>query len=373
MKKFIAVFVLLCMVWGMTAFGVSPADITLPVEDIYVSDIIYLTLNVDADKPVYAFEAKIEYDKDAVSFKETEEDDCVKIADDEKGKLMFALSSVGEEIISDNGEGLYTFSFKTKKSGKTSFCLTDIIVVFDDMTYYEEEDINKKVSLKVKSLKSSGGSSGGGGSSVSINKPVTSVGSDIPPAPQITEEKKQSFLDVSPDYWGYESIQSLFEKGVINGYKDGSFKPENSITRAEFAKILCLAFSINEKDESISFDDVSEDKWYFEYIDILSSLGIIKGEGKNFYPDREITREEAATLIQRCGKHMKKDFDAVREGISFSDDADISDYAKESIEELYKAGIIGGNGNGSFMPKEKLIRAEAAKMVDNLLLGGEGK
>lgn len=383
MKKFIALLLITVILSGTVAFGQNipvetesecKAEITLPVEDIYVSDLIYLTLQIDSQMPIYAFEAKIEYDEDRVSYKEAEEDSCVIIENDEKGKLMFALSSVGEENLPEDKKGLYTFVFKAKKNGKTSFKLTDIILVFEDMTYYQGEDLDEKVSLKVKSLKGGGGSSGGGSSSsVSISKPVTSTGSDMPKEPDKKEEKKQNFPDVTLDYWGYESIQALFEKGVINGYEDGNFMPDNPVTRAEFGKIICKAFGIlNDGISEVTFSDVSIGEWYYPYVATLSDIGVLKGEDGKFFPNREITREEAAAVIKRCGKYLKKDFKAVRKATRFLDDADISDYAKESIEELYAAGIINGKGNGCFMPKEKLVRAEAAKLIYNLLMGGVG-
>jgi len=116
------------------------------------------------------------------------------------------------------------------------------------------------------------------------------------------------FTDVPNTHMNYESIAKLTEMGVISGYNDGSFRPDRSITRAEFVKMLCTTFGLGTSDGS-SFDD-TETHWAKKYIKKAKDLGIVSGKGNNnFAPEDNVTYEEAAKMLV-CVKgwenHAKK-------------------------------------------------------------------
>ena len=98
-----------------------------------------------------------------------------------------------------------------------------------------------------------------------------------------------SFTDMGADHWAMPSVEKLVNEGTIRGYEDGSFRPDNTVTRAEFVKMIGKGTEKREEE----FDDVNESHWGYEYI-IYSGL---EGTGNNFEPDRAITRGETVELL----------------------------------------------------------------------------
>ena len=110
-----------------------------------------------------------------------------------------------------------------------------------------------------------------------------------------------SFSDLSSSHWCYQTIHQFIEKGIISGYEDGTFRPDNVITRAEFVKIVNHYFhyssvSINDN----SFKDVPSDSWFFQEVNIAIEKGYIKGfEDNTFRPNEPIRRQEAVVILAR--------------------------------------------------------------------------
>ena len=114
------------------------------------------------------------------------------------------------------------------------------------------------------------------------------------------ENLDSPFKDVESSHWAHTYIAAAFEAGIINGYKDNTFRPDNKITRAEASAILQRAFEIEKGLVEVSFDDVPENEWYVEYIDILASNGIILGyTDGSIRPENQIKRAEFAMMLGR--------------------------------------------------------------------------
>lgn len=106
-----------------------------------------------------------------------------------------------------------------------------------------------------------------------------------------------AFDDVSTDYSYYKQINTLTEKGIIDGYDDNTFRPQNLITRGEFAKIFCSALNITECTGK-AFPDVPSDSWMMRYVDALCSSGIIDGfEDGTFRPNENIRFKDAVKMV----------------------------------------------------------------------------
>ncbi len=167
------------------------------------------------------------------------------------------------------------------------------------------------------------------------------------------------FNDMATTHWAYPYVQTMNKAGVLSGY-NGNFRPEDAITRAEFAKVLCTAFGINAQADA-GFTDVADNAWYANYVNALASSGIAKGDGVSFRPNDVITRQDAVVLLERAltfiGVGLEKG------ETSFVDNAQISDYAKEAIASLVKAGVINGLNDGSFAPASNITRAQVAKII----------
>lgn len=111
------------------------------------------------------------------------------------------------------------------------------------------------------------------------------------------------FTDMKAGDWGYEAVMKLVEEGVLSGYQDGSFKPANPISRAEFAKIIVNGLSLQDVQNMAarSFIDVPADFWAHRYISICASQGFIEGLGDGtFDPDGKITGAQLAAILVRA-------------------------------------------------------------------------
>ncbi len=208
-----------------------------------------------------------------------------------------------------------------------------------------------------------GGGGGGGGSAPTITSGEASISNDY------IEGQKYVYSDLKGSEWALDAISYLSKEGIISGYENGQFKPLNSVTRAEFTKMIVETFyKYSKVDNSDMFNDVSKDMWYADYINTAYSKGIIKGIGNNnFGPDNNITRQDMAVIILNVAKEFNIiSFDS-NINQAFSDDALISDYAKEAVYILKNAGVINGVGNGNFAPNDTLNRASAAQIIYNLI------
>ncbi|MDD3766898.1 MAG: S-layer homology domain-containing protein, partial [Eubacteriales bacterium] len=132
--------------------------------------------------------------------------------------------------------------------------------------------------------------------------------------------------------------------------------------RAEFTKIIVAAFGFEDTEGDVSFTDVSDDDWYSEFVKIAVKNGLVQGypEG-DFKPNATITREEMATILVRAFKSMGIDVETG--DVDFADSDEIGDWAAEYVATLAKLGIVQGRGDNMFVPKDNLTRAEAAVVI----------
>lgn len=173
-------------------------------------------------------------------------------------------------------------------------------------------------------------------------------------------DMKVSFKDVLSSHWALSYISKLVEKGIIKGYQDGSFRPEATVTRAEFAKMICLAMGWQlENPATSSFSDVPQDSWAYQYIETAKAKGILGGyENGTFAPGKKITRAEIAKILAKALN--------LAPGTSSMKDVS-SNWAKDYIGSCVKAGIVSGYAGGDFRPNNSATRAEAAKMISAVL------
>lgn len=207
-----------------------------------------------------------------------------------------------------------------------------------------------------------GGSSGSGGGSGSGSGGLPATGikpADIP--------KTNSYSDMSGFEWAEDSVEFLTKRGVVNGDGNGLFHPGASVTRAEFIKMLVVAFDIPHSGEESEFDDVNASDWYAPYVASGVKYGIVKGiSPKSFGSANKISREDLTVMCARAAEYAQMSIGSVRSGKP-SDFESVSDYAKDAVESFYLAGIINGDTNAAFRPHDGATRAEAAKIIAGLL------
>lgn len=219
----------------------------------------------------------------------------------------------------------------------------------------------------------SGSGSSGGGSSSKGPSAGSSIISDKYNTGNVTtlpDTSGTTLSDIS-EHWAKESIENLAKRGIVSGSDDGKFYPDNNITRAEFAKMLAIASGIKTNSANVKeFTDVSSNAWYYEYVASLSSNGIINGyDDGSFCPDNKITRQEMAVILYRILENKGISFD---KEVDFSDADSINEYAREAVAKLSGAGILSGS-EGKFRPTDNLTRAEGATATLKMLNKLEGK
>jgi hypothetical protein len=175
------------------------------------------------------------------------------------------------------------------------------------------------------------------------------------------------FSDVSTSYWGYDAISSLSSKGIVSGYPDGTFKPNATITRAEFATMLVKALGLDTTGTTGEFTDVTADSWYYGSVNAAVSAGLASGMGNNlFAPNALITREQMSVMVTKALGTKAPTTDGT-ELNAFSDKSVVSSWAVSGMTEAVKAGIISGMTADTLAPQADATRAQAAAMIYKML------
>jgi len=163
------------------------------------------------------------------------------------------------------------------------------------------------------------------------------------------------------NHWAKDSIAKLMQAGVIGGYPDGSFQPEKSVSRAEFTVMLVKALKLEAKQGSVFKDTAAH--WAKDSINTAAAHGIISGYDQNsFGPDDQITREQAAVITARATKLQAGD-----QALSFSDAQQISPWALSGVAAAVGNSYLRGYPDNSFRPQGYTSRAEAAAITAKLL------
>lgn len=190
------------------------------------------------------------------------------------------------------------------------------------------------------------------------DKPIISMGDGGGALSSIT------FTDIDSVTWARTAILNLCSKGIIEGYSATVFAPNDNITRAQFITLLVKAFYSVNSSASHSFTDIEPGAWYEHYIATAVENGLAQGRSDgSFGPDETITREEMAIFCSRVLESGKCYVEDVNEYSGFDDENDISEYAHDSIVTVFKKDIMNGVGDNQFRPQGLSTRAMAAQVI----------
>ncbi|MFS1511174.1 DUF4073 domain-containing protein [Chengkuizengella sp. SCS-71B] len=184
-------------------------------------------------------------------------------------------------------------------------------------------------------------------------------------------ENKVSFED--SEGWYQTTIEKLSSKYIINGISDTKFAPNEVTTRAQLAAMLVRSLDLkSNKDYSSIFTDVEGTEWFVNELNAAVEAGIVKGYNDNtFKPNDLITREQAAAMIYRAMALVQFDESKLNQSLiakdKFSDYAEISKWAIEELEVMTQTGIIGGKTENMIAPSANATRAEVAVMIARFL------
>lgn len=166
-------------------------------------------------------------------------------------------------------------------------------------------------------------------------------------------------------HWAESVITQWQNKGLIQGYEDGTFKPGNTITRAEFVTLMNNAKGF-WSEGSINFSDVKNGSWFYSAVARAVAAGYVKGYSDgSFKPGNTITRAEAAVMIANAARLSANEAGAYR----FTDIGSIPAWARGSVGAVVAAGYMTGYPDGSFDANASISRAEAVSSL-NRMLGG---
>lgn len=192
-------------------------------------------------------------------------------------------------------------------------------------------------------------------------------------------------------HWAEKDITKLIENGAVSGFSDGTFRPNNTITRAEFVKVIVRMFDLqatNGTNQGIYYEDTYREDplkpgvwesrhWAVDEINIATNLGIVNGTGSNkFSPNAPITREQMAMIIHNLiytatpfplQELSNTALDKILIVNKFNDASSIHGGATDKINTLVLLNIMQGDKNGYFKPKSHATRAEAAAILSRVL------
>lgn len=180
----------------------------------------------------------------------------------------------------------------------------------------------------------------------------------------------KTFGDIQ-GHWAQSEIEQLAAQQIIDGVDDASFKPEDQLTRAQFVTILTKALKLESKGDSKDFADVGTNSWYNKAVYAAYEEGIVSGVAEgSFAPEQNITREQLAVMMVNSYLYAthKKLSDITTSGEKlFADDANISTWAKPYVKAAVQLGLLQGYDETSFAPALDSSRAQAAVVIVRLL------
>ena len=167
------------------------------------------------------------------------------------------------------------------------------------------------------------------------------------------------FPDVKDSEWYIKAVEFVCTNGLMSGYANGRFGPNDTLTRAQFAQII-----YNKEGRPATggsrFSDVKDGMWYADAVNWAAAEGIVAGiGGGKFAPDRPITRQDLAVMLWRYAGSPKPR----KNELDFVDSGKVSGYAWKALCWANENGVVNGKGNGLLDPRGNATRAEAAQMV----------
>jgi len=230
--------------------------------------------------------------------------------------------------------------------------------------YSALSELKSSVEKLVKDSKKdqSGGKSspGGTGGGKNVSMKLETTGNDNKASEKTV---RKVFSDVPESHWAFDAVNYLRWNNIVNGDTNNSFNPEKNVSRAELVKMLVCAFNV--KGSTCDFADVNSGDWFYGYVAAAFTKGLINGDGSNFRPNEDITRQDAAVIIFRFAENSGKKYTGG--DLTFEDADSISEYAKNAVAALSSDGTINGIDGKRFAPQERLTRAQCAKMIYGII------
>ena len=178
-------------------------------------------------------------------------------------------------------------------------------------------------------------------------------------------EAVDSFTDLSDCEWAKDEINTLAGKGIINGKGDGKFCPNDNITREELIKLLITAFGVRAASASaVPFKDVEYGAWYYDSIATAYQLRMVSGmSAESFGIGLNVTRQDMVVMLYNVLYQQGITMEPEIEKVNFADSDEIATYATRAVDAMSAAKVVNGQSDNRFAPKSSATRAEAVKII----------
>ena len=178
---------------------------------------------------------------------------------------------------------------------------------------------------------------------------------------------KQVFSDLTPKHWCYDKIIDFEQKGYVCGYEDGTFRPDRTITRAEYVKIVNNFFGYELETEKVAnFSDVTSGDWFTPYVNEAVERGYITGyEDGTFRPEDPIRRQEATVILARIlDIHEEVYPEDHEDGLAqYPDGDEVQEWARVAIHSYSVYNFINGYEDGTLRILRNVTRAETVELL----------
>lgn len=183
-------------------------------------------------------------------------------------------------------------------------------------------------------------------------------------------ENDVAFAD-GTEHWSQNYVEVLAARGIVDGIGENQFGPDQVLTRAQFTKMLLGALQIVPKSGSKdTFKDLKDGHWATGWVESAVEAGLVQGDGGDFHPDAELTREQMmAMLVRAIGDEQKAKTltgEQLTQTLTYSDASEISEWAQPYAAISSQSGLIEGD-QGNIRPKDSSTRAQAAAVIYRLL------
>ena len=174
-----------------------------------------------------------------------------------------------------------------------------------------------------------------------------------------------AFDDLEDGAWYMDYVAAAYELGLMQGYDESTFGPDDSLTRAQMVQVLANLSQVDltaYAGKNGGFTDVPATSWFAPAIAWASELGLVNGRGDGtFDPDEPISRQHLCSIMARYLRLFDLEPDATI--APFDDDAEMDDTSREDVYYCAAMGLVNGMGENSFAPKAEATRAQLAKIL----------
>ena len=176
-----------------------------------------------------------------------------------------------------------------------------------------------------------------------------------------------AFSDLDPSAWYHDGVHFCVERGIMNGFSDGTFGPQRIVSRAQLAMILWNRAGRPESDTELTFKDTDANGWYAGAVRWALQKGILTGYSADaFGPNDVLTRQQLAAILYRYGGASAPS-DALEKLLAYEDAAQIGSYARNALAWAVDAGLIQGTSPVTLNPRGNATRAQTAVIITRYL------